>query len=193
MKALLLCAFWLCAATHAAAQGPNGVFLIAKPGLTDPNFRETVVLVTQAEDFSTVGVIINRPTALKLAQILPDDFDTGNYADAVYSGGPVMRQALVAVFESDAAPVAAAFHVLRNLYMSMHPENLRRLLTAGDRRYRIYAGFAGWAPRQLESEFNREGWFALPADEDMVFRQDTSGLWQELLERAQRQKTRARP
>ena len=119
--ALLFCA------AQAAAQGPNGVFLVAKPSLTDPNFRETVVLVTQTEDASTVGVILNRPTGLKLTQFLKEPFETGKYADPVFFGGPVMRQALVAVFHSDDPPAAAAFHVLRKLYISMHPDNLKPL------------------------------------------------------------------
>ena len=177
---------------HAAAQGPNGVFLVAKPELTDSNFRRTVVLVTQTEDYSTVGVIINRPSTLKLAEILGDDFETGSYRHPVFLGGPVIGRTLVAVFQSDAPPPAPAFHVLRRLYMSMHPENVRHLLASEGRRYRLYAGFSGWAPRQLESEFDHEGWLVLPADEEMVFRDDTSGLWEELFNRAQALKTRFR-
>ncbi|MSP96251.1 MAG: YqgE/AlgH family protein [Betaproteobacteria bacterium] len=179
----------LCGA-HAAAQGPNGIFLIAKPDLTDSNFRQTVVLVTQGQDHSTVGVIINRPSTLKLAEILGNDVETGRYRHPVFLGGPVIGQTLVAVFQSDTPPPAPAFHVLRTLYMSMHPENVRHLLASAGRRYRLYAGFSGWAPRQLESEFDREGWFVLPVDEEMVFRDDTSGLWEELVNRAQALRTR---
>ena len=191
------CVFALCA-TIAAAQapkdsaGPNGVFLIAKPELTDPNFSRTVVLVTQTEDFSTVGVILNRPTTLKLSDFPTDDgVETAKYRDPIFLGGPVMRQALVAVFHAEAPPAAPAFHVLRTLYMTMHSDNMRELLGSTDRRYRLYAGFSGWAPRQLENEFNREGWLVLPADEDSVFRANTDGMWEELLQRAQALKTGA--
>ena len=189
------CALLLCGA-FAAAQGPggalpaNGLFLVAKPELTDANFSRTVVLVTQTEDYNTVGVIINRPTTLKLSDFpAVEGFEAGKYVDPVFLGGPVMRQALVAVFQSAAPPRAPAFHVLRRLYMSMHADNLKDLLASGGRRYRIYAGFSGWAPRQLESEFDRAGWFVLPADEDTIFRTDMSGVWEELLKRAQALKT----
>ncbi len=184
--ALLFCA------GVAAAQGPNGVFLIAKPDLADPNFSRTVVLVTQTEDSSTVGVIINRPTTLKLSQFpFEPGLETGKYRDPVFLGGPVMRNALVAVFQSDTRPAAPAFHVLRKLYLTMHPDNVTVLLSSVDRRYRLYAGFAGWSPRQLESEFDREGWYVLPADEEIVFRPNTEGLWEELIERVRALKTRA--
>jgi len=178
----------LIAAPAAAQQNQpaNGLFLVAKPTLVDPNFARTVVLVTQTEDFSTVGVILNRPTALKLSQFLSKEFKTDNYRGPIFVGGPVMQQALVVVFRSEKVPRAAAFHVLKDVYLTMHPDNVERLLADPTARYRIYAGFSGWAPRQLESEFMRDGWYVLPADEATIFNEDTEGLWEEMLKRAQR-------
>ena len=170
----------------------NGLFLIAKPALTDSNFAKTVVLVTQTEDASTVGVIINRPSDLRLSQFLSHEFATQNYRDPIYNGGPVMRQVIVAVYRTETVPGAAAFHILKNIYLTMHPDNIKLLLDAPGAQYRLYAGFSGWAPRQLESEFMRDGWFVLPADEAMVFRKSAEGLWEELVERAQRRGPRAR-
>ena len=91
---------------------------------------------------------------------------------------------MVAVFESKAAPEASAFHVLQNVYMSMREEILGQLLEDADARYRLYVGFSGWAPGQLEAEFEREGWYFLPADPGVVFRADTRDLWEELVTRA---------
>jgi putative transcriptional regulator len=171
---------------------PNGLFLVAKPSLLDPNFRQTVVLVTQTPDASTVGVIVNRPSKLKLAQFLPDEPAASNYRDAVYIGGPVMREAVVAVYRSEAPPEAAAFHVLKGVYLTMHPENIRPLLADASRSYRLYAGFSGWAPHQLESEIGRDGWYLLPADAESVFRKDTEGLWEELIRKATKPRPQAR-
>jgi putative transcriptional regulator len=162
-------------ALGAAAQqdlAANGVLLIAKPELDDPNFSRSVVLVTQAPDYSTVGVILNRPTTVRFE------------GKPVWMGGPVMRQVVVALFRSEAAPPAAAFHVLKHVYLSMHPQIVDALIADDKARYRLYGGFAGWAPRQLESEFEREGWYVLPADEATIFREDTRGLWEELVARA---------
>ena len=170
---------------HAQQELPaNGLFLVAKPTLGDPNFARTVVLVTQTEDASTVGVIINRPTTLELSRFLSDEFATQNYRDPIYLGGPVMRQAIVAVYRSETPPAAAAFHVLKNIYLTMHADNLKQMLATPGATYRLYAGFSGWAPRQLESEFTRDGWYVLPADEANVFRKDAEGLWEELVKRA---------
>jgi hypothetical protein len=71
----------------------------------------------------------------------------------------------------------------------MHPLNIRALLADPSRTYRLYAGFSGWAPRQLESEIERNGWYLLPADAESVFRKDTATLWEELVRKA----TRPRP
>ncbi|HET9735055.1 MAG TPA: YqgE/AlgH family protein [Burkholderiales bacterium] len=170
----LLCALALYSISAAAQQElpPNGVLLVAKPGLNDPNFGRSVVLVTQAPDYSTVGVILNRPTSVRYQ------------GKPVWLGGPVMRQVVVAVFHSEDRPKAAAFHVLRNVYLSMHPEIVDGLIADDKARYRLYGGFSGWAPRQLESEFQRDGWYVMPADEGIIFREDTSKLWEELVARA---------
>jgi putative transcriptional regulator len=95
------------------------------------------------------------------------------------------------VFRAEAPPQKAAFHVLNGVYLTMHLENIEKLLADPKARYRLYAGFSGWAPRQLESEFMRDGWYVLPADEATLFRDKTDGLWEELLERAKRLGPRA--
>jgi putative transcriptional regulator len=173
-------------------QPANGLFLIAKPSLIDPNFQKTVVLVTQTEDASTVGVVINRPSALKLSEILSPEIPTQNYKQPVFVGGPVLQQIIIAVYRSDAVPAAPAFHVLKDVYLTMHPDNLQKLLADPKARYRLYAGFSGWAPRQLESEFMRDGWYVLPADDATLFRDSTEGLWEELVERAMRRDPKGR-
>ena len=192
-RLLAALAIALAPAWSGAQQGEraNGLLLVAKPSLTDPNFARSVVLVTQTEDASTVGVIVNRPSHLSLAQMLPGDFTTRNYRDVVFFGGPVMRNAVVVLFRSPERPQAAAFHVLKDIYLTMHPANIQRLLADPNARYRVYAGFSGWAPGQLESELLREDWHVLNADEATVFRKNTDGLWEELLERATRQGPRA--
>ena len=184
MRAIALAALWLLAAPGWAQQAerPNGILLIAKPDLRDPNFGRTVVLVTQASDGGTVGVILNRPIGRTHASGAP-----------IFFGGPVMQEVIVALFRSERTPAAPAFHVLKGVYLSMHPGNVDPLLEGGDaRRYRLYMGFSGWAPGQLESEMQRDGWYVLPASEGIIFRADTAGMWDELVEKARGGRTENR-
>ena len=174
----------LFAATAAAAQGtetPNSVLLVAKPELADPNFRRTVVLVTQAADASTVGVILNRPTIRKHEAS----------GEPIWLGGPVMRDVMVALFRWEQA-LPAAFQVLDGVYLTMHPDNIARVLEARGRR-RLYAGFSGWMPSQLQGEMARESWYVLPATEELLFRADTEGMWSELVEKARGARTQIDP
>src|ERR1051325_4636084 len=103
------------AATAAAApldaprpEVADSVLLVAKPGLADPRFSETVVLVVRTPDLQTVGVILNRPLTLELSQIVEDESLAKNYRGPVFFGGPVMQRTLVALFRSAPAPAAAA-------------------------------------------------------------------------------------
>lgn len=178
-------------ATDPPAPRPNGVFLVARESLLDPNFRETAVLATQTPDGGTVGVVLNRPTKLDLARFFREPLPAENYRDRVFAGGPVMRQVLVAVFESATPPGAAAFRVQASLWLTMDPGLIEGLLAGHAGRYRLYAGFAGWAPRQLEGELLRAGWHVLPADAETVFRADTGTLWQDLINRVRATQTRA--
>jgi len=171
-----LAAMFAAGSATCMAEPPNALLLVAKPGLVDPNFSRTVVLVTRAEDASTVGVILNRPTTVRHER-------TG---ETIYSGGPVMPRTIVALFRSEGVPPAPSFHVLQGIYLSMHPAIVERLQPP----YRLYAGFAGWTPGQLESEIARDGWYLLPASEELLFRRDSAGMWEELLDRASAHRTR---
>jgi putative transcriptional regulator len=66
----------------------------------------------------------------------------------------------------------------------MHPKNVDALLAGPRERYRLFTGFAGWAPGQLEGELARDGWFVQAANADIAFRKDTNGMWEELVRKA---------
>ena len=181
-----------CIAGGALAQS-NAILLVAKPGLPDPNFSESVVLVTRTEDGATLGVILNRPTVQHLVDVAPLWPGAEDFTQPLYSGGPVMRQVVVALYVSDEEPKAAAFRVLPRVYLSMHPANIEPLVAQPAAKVRLYAGFSGWAPRQLETEMDSGSWYVLRATEDLLFRKDTSGMWGELVEQARGARTARDP
>jgi putative transcriptional regulator len=168
---------------------PNGILLVAKPGLADANFSETVVLVTRTGEGNPVGVILNRPTTLHLADVAPKFPGARNFAEALYAGGPVMREVIIALFAADAPPREAAFPVVPGVYLSMHPLNIERVVAAPATRARLYAGFSGWAPSQLEAEIDSGSWYVLRATEDLIFRRDTAGMWAQLVAQARGERT----
>jgi putative transcriptional regulator len=179
-------AFLTCA---AAAQEPspavaNGVFLVAKPAMVDPNFAQTVVLVTLPPGGGAIGVIVNRALGRKLSELVPDPALIPPEADELYSGGPVARGQLLMLVRAAAAP-AGSFHVLEDVYLSTDPkvlEDLKAGLLPGA-RVRFYAGYAGWAPGQLQAEVGRGDWEISPATAAMIFDDDPKTLWPMLMRR----------
>jgi putative transcriptional regulator len=173
---------------RALAQA-DAVVLVAKPELDDPNFAQSVVLVTHTAGGETVGVVLNRPTRLSLAEVAPKLPHASDYAGTVYAGGPVLRQVIVALFHSPETPAAAAFRVLDGTWLTLHPKNIEPLLAARRADVRLFSGFCGWAPGQLEAEIARDSWYVVPATEEVLFRGDTSQLWRELIDRLQNRRT----
>ena len=186
LRQLLLLAALLGSAPFASAQtgtNPNGVLLVATPALVDPNFRHSVVLVTQAPNGSTVGFILNRPGQRSLAQILPDNDVLKRFTEPLYRGGPVEAAGLFAVFRAKENP-QGALRVLGDVSFAIDPAVVEIVLHTPPERVRFFNGFSGWAPGQLAAELERGGWYVLNADADMVFRKDTDKLWEELVRRA---------
>jgi len=179
-RAALLALVVLAAAAHA--QGSSRTFLlVARPGMPDPNFSETVVLVVQGEGAEATGVILNRPTDRSLAELLPGD-RFKPFTDPIFFGGPVARQGLFAVFEAD--KFAGAMPMLPGLYLAMTPDSIDTLLKDPPAKIRFFSGYSGWAPGQLQAELERGDWLIVDADVHTVFLRDTSRLWQDMVRRA---------
>jgi putative transcriptional regulator len=186
LRLLVLLAALLGSAPFASAQSgsnPNGVFLVATPGLVDPNFRHSVVLVTQMPDGGTVGFVVNRPGHRSLAQILPDNQVLKRFTEPLYVGGPVETAGLFAMFRAKDNP-QGAMRVLDDVSFALEPAVVEIVLHVPPERVRFFNGYAAWAPRQLAVELERGGWYLLNADADTVFRKNMDTLWEELVRRA---------
>jgi putative transcriptional regulator len=181
---ILIAAVLAAAAQAAAAQAPVGGFLVAKPTILDPNFSRTVVLVTQAPDGAILGVILNRPTKQSLAEILPGNERLARFTAPLHFGGPVEPAGLFAVFRGTGDP-GPSFPVIEDVRLALQPATVEQLLLKPPEALRLFAGYAGWAPGQLDGELARGDWWTVKADADTIFRKNTDTLWDELSRRAQ--------
>jgi putative transcriptional regulator len=175
-----------------AADGEaNAIFLVASPALRDPNFSETVVLVTHPRDGAPWGVIINRPIDHLLSEIFTEFESLKGRKDSLFFGGPVGRDGLVFLVRS-AQPPPRSVAVLSDVYFVSDIEWIEGLLRRPEptRGLRVYAGYSGWAPGQLQREIARGGWHLQPADAEMVFDKDPALVWPELIKRAAARKVR---
>ena len=167
------------------AQPMKSILLVARKNLPDPFFRDSVVLVTRSGGPAPVGVIVNHPTDVPLSRVFSDIERLRSRDETLFFGGPVMPEQLLVVFRA-AVPPTAAIEVLDGVYMSLSRELLRELLGRENpvEGLRVFAGHAGWAPGQLESEVARGDWHLVTADARMVLEIEPEKLWKELERRA---------
>ena len=163
----------------------NGVFLVAKPELLDPNFRETVLLITQPQvGGGPLGVIVNRPLSARLSKVVPGVGAVPEQFDQVYRGGPVARNQLLFLVRTSQRP-ERSLQVLTDVFMSGDIRLLERIVRGemSITAFRAYAGYSGWAPGQLQAEIVRGGWHVIQADADSIFADDPAALWETLIKR----------
>jgi putative transcriptional regulator len=164
----------------------KGVLLVASPSLEDPNFRQAVVLVVEHGPEGTVGLILNRSTKVPLSHALPDLTVLKGTSYRLFAGGPVEPSRLLLLFRLKDPP-ADARSVFDGVYVGGTPKVLERIITQAkpNETFRAFAGFAAWAPRQLEAEMLLGAWGILPPDSFSIFDQDPATLWQDCLSRLQ--------
>ena len=160
------------------AESLRGSLLIAAPQLLDPNFRRTVVLISENGDEGAMGVILNRPSGMTVADAAPDLEPLVGPDAPIFAGGPVQPTAGVVLAEVTEAdePIFDDVVLLPGLGEIAD-------VIDGAGRIRVFAGYAGWGPGQLESEIERDDWILEPARPDDVFAADPEALWASVLER----------
>lgn len=164
-----------------------GSLLVATPSLEDPNFHRTVlVMLAFGAEEGALAVVLNRPNHVPIATLLPGWDDLAAEPDSVFVGGPVARDSLICLTYLKPAYAggfdgcsAIAGGRLATLDLNRQPYEL----APGVERVRIFSGYAGWSPAQLEAEIESGGWLVLPSEEDDLFTADPDGLWRRVLRR----------
>lgn len=174
-----VCLLGLAVAPVAAApvHPEAGVLLVAREGLPDPRFHQAVVLLLQHGPQGTAGLIINRPTRLELAEALPDLALLAT-AETLSYGGPVAPRAFMVLVKAEEPPPEPSQRLFDGVYLTGAEPLATWLGTVRPAAtYRVFAGYAGWAPEQLADELARGDWRLLKATEQLLFTADPGGLW----------------
>ena len=165
------------------------VLLMAMPQVLDPFFHRSVVLLLHHEDEGSFGFIVNRPTGIKVSEILKGmDVGWQGQREAVaYFGGPVQPQLGTVLF----APVLTdgdtgfeedtATEVFPGIALTQHVGDLSRLAEDPPQRFRLLLGYAGWGEGQLMEEILRNDWLTAPVSSDLIFAPDPEQVWAETL------------
>ena len=155
----------------------KGRLLISGAGLFDPNFRHTVVLLAEHEEGGALGVVLNRPLGVTVAEAAPELSEVVNPGERLFAGGPVEpgRAIIVAEFEHPELVTQPVVGSIGLLGAGETPPGLMRA--------RVFAGHSGWGPSQLEAELNAEAWIVEEARPDDIFSPEPTRLWSSVLRR----------
>lgn len=158
----------------------KGRLLVSAGGLFDPNFRHTVVLVGDHDEEGAAGVVLNRPSPKAVAEALPPLAPLVAPGTPLYRGGPVRPTHPVLLAEF-AHPELADLLVFERIgfLVGEVPDDLEAVI----QRVRVYAGYSGWGPGQLEREMTEDSWIVAPARADDVFTDEPESLWRRVLQR----------
>jgi putative transcriptional regulator len=167
-----------------------GIFLYASPGLAEPRFAETVILLVEHGPSGSLGLVVNRPTERKAHRALDLETRPDEEALPLYWGGPVQPEAILALVRARRPPDGSRT-VFADVHLAGDRDAVREALEAGgDGRLRVYSGYAGWGAGQLADEVRAGAWVLDRADAASVFSPDPARLWRRVY--AIRQRLEAR-
>lgn len=180
----------LCGAIVLSAQSmPDlgiGKILVAKRDAPDSHFAETVILVVRYTHGGTVGLMLNRRTEVPISRALEPLKGASGRSDPVYAGGPVELPNVLALLRANAMPEGAE-HVSGKVYLVPTGTLLEKTLAARPEPadFRVYLGYCGWAPGQLENETSRGFWQVLNGSAEIIFDSEPQTLWSRLIGRTE--------
>jgi len=173
----------LCIAALATARAQNvrepapGVLLVAADNMGDPRFDQAVVLLIKHDGSGSWGLVVNKPTEIGVSELLPDLEAAGS--SPVYFGGPVQLDHVSFLYRGQVENGAGGTGVA-GIQWSDSEALLKRRLADEPGSVRVYAGYTGWAPGQLEFEIANGGWRLIEGRADNVFSDDPGKLWDRL-------------
>ena len=166
----------------------RGCLLVANPLLPDSNFDRTVILLLASDAGGAIGVVLNRPSPTGLDEVLPEWETLANSPPVVFVGGPVNRETVICVARMEAGSSAGANEagawrpVIGNvgtLDLNLDPATVAEVLQDA----RMFAGYAGWGPGQLEGELEAQAWWIVEAAHGDPFVSHPERLWTDVLRR----------
>lgn len=160
----------------------KGHFLLDSGQLTGSFFARTAVLLCQHDADGAFGLVLNRATDKKVGEVLVADLPERVLAAPLFLGGPVQPSALSFLHSDGFLPEA---NVIPDLSLGHSVEDLADLgeSFSATRKFKVFAGYAGWAPGQLEGELKRKAWLTFPASLELVFDTPADQLWKAILRR----------
>ncbi len=157
------------------------ILLLAMPQVQDPYFHRGVVLLLAHEDEGSFGFVLNRPTAVRVHDVLAGLEMTwrGDAGALAFFGGPVQPELGSVLYGTteDEASFGSATQALPGIAITQQLGDLAALAADPPPRFRLFLGYAGWGGGQLMEEIGRNDWLTAPVRDDLVFSPAADNLW----------------
>ena len=156
--------------------------LIAMPALQDPNFSRTVTYICEHGEQGAMGIVLNRPTDMRLADVLRHMKIEGGFGEAgeqiVYLGGPVEEERGF-VLHTHAGAWDSTLEVNDAISITTSRDILEAMARGDGPTHTLVAlGYAGWGAGQLERELQDNAWLSGPADQSILFELPPEQRWE---------------
>jgi putative transcriptional regulator len=165
---------------YEPGQSLKGQFILDNGGLRGSFFHRAVILICQHDAEGAFGLVVNRSTGSKIGEALPGNLPENLKDQPLFLGGPVQPQALSYLHSDAFLPDA---NVMTNLNVDHSLDSLVEVAESfsPSLKLKIFAGYAGWSPRQLDDEMKRDTWLTHPASLELIFHSKADELWQAIL------------
>jgi putative transcriptional regulator len=162
-----------------------GKLLVATPALSDPNFERTVILLLDTDEDGALGVVLNRPSPVDVAAVLPGWAEAASSPAVLFQGGPVSTESALAVALRDPAfaGLPNGFREVDHRFAIVDLDEEFDGPIRGVVAVRVFAGYAGWSAAQLEAEIDEGSWFVVDAEPGDLRTDEPEEMWREVLRR----------
>lgn len=173
----------------------KGRLVVASPTLEDPNFHRTVVFLLAADPEGALGVVLNRPSGTSIDEVVPHWGFHASDPPVLFVGGPVQpnaaicvgraqepvreRAASAEVADEDEAGFSPLIGDLGTVDLNRAPDEIGVAFSG----LRVFTGYSGWGPGQLEEEIEAGAWFVVEGQQSDVLSTEPGDLWEQVLRR----------
>ncbi len=158
----------------------KGRILISEPFLNDPNFKRTIILLTEHDEEGSVGFVLNRPVNLTFNETL-DDFP--ELDSQIFFGGPVQINTMQFIYRGD-YNIEGSYEIISGLHWGGSFELLKILIESNQidaKDFKFFIGYSGWSEGQLEEELKINSWLVAETSIEKIFTEEPDNLWRDVL------------
>jgi putative transcriptional regulator len=165
----------------------DAVLLVAKRTLRDRVYGSSILLARPLGEERHVGFIVNKPTNMTLGKLFPKHVPSQKIVDPVYLGGPTGPEVIFAMVKDSKSPGGRSLQLTPGLFLAFDSAVVDRIIETQPQQARFFAGMVMWQPHELAEEVKRGLWYVLEPKPEILLRKTTDSLWEELVNRAERQ------